>query len=89
MQKAIDQLVGMGALKKVTKASDFAGAIKDPKKIPDFAGPALKVESGSSPEQQIQSKSKTSRRATMLTGPRGLKDTDLKVKRKKLLGTES
>jgi len=100
MQRAVDQLIAQGALKKGTSLKDYTPA--ETKKLQDnmpmaFVGslnPGLKVESGSSPEQQIQaksktSKSKTSRRSTMLTGPQGLKDTDLKVKRKRLLGTES
>ncbi len=95
MQKAIDQLVAMGALSKGTGTKDLK--ISDPQKMKDnmptalVAGlnPGLKVQSGSSPEQQIQARSKTSRRATMLTGPQGLKDTDLKLKRKRLLGTET
>lgn len=95
MQKAIDQLVAQGALTKGTSTKDVK--ISDPQKMKDnmpmaiVAGlnPGLKVESGSNPEQQIQAKTKTSRRTTMLTGPQGLKDTDLKLKRKRLLGTET
>jgi len=93
MQRILDQMIEMGAIKKVgdmNKITDPKKASKDlPTAMLRSLNPPKTVEAGSSPEQQIQSKSKTSRRATMLTGPQGLKDTDLKVKRKRLLGTES
>lgn len=85
MQKAIDQLVAQGALKKVTKPSDFMGAIKDPKKIPDFAGPAVMTPGLTSKAKPT----KTTRRSTIMTSAQGLQ-ADADIKRKKLyLGSET
>jgi len=105
MQRAVDQLIAQGALKPGTSLKDYTPAetkkLQDNMPMAFVRGlntldPDLKVTGtvgGPSPAQQIQSKSKTksktSRRSTMLTGPQGLRDTDLKVKRKRLLGTES
>lgn len=87
MQKAIDQLVAQGALKKVTKPSDFMGAIKDPKKIPDFAGPAVMTPGLTSKAKAPTTK--TTRRSTIMTSPQGLQ-ADADIKRKKLyLGSET
>ena len=100
MQRILDQMIEMGAIKKVGDMNKITDPKKASKDLPtamlrSLNPPKTIVQPGSNPEQQIQAKAKTktrskiSRRATMLTGPQGLKDTDLKVKRKRLLGTES
>jgi len=93
-QRILDQMIEMGAIKKVGDKNTFPDPKKAAKDLPtamlrSLNPPKTIVQPGSNPEQQIQAKAKTSRRTTMLTGPQGLKDTDLKVKRKRLLGTET
>lgn len=97
MQRAIDQLVAQGALKKGTSLKDYKPAetkkLQDsmPMAIVGSLNPGLKV-SGSGPEKQIQAKApttKTTRRSTIMTSPQGLQ-ADADIKRKKLyLGSET
>ncbi len=94
MQRILNEMVEMGAIKKVGDINKFTDPKKASEALPtamlrSLNPPKTIVQPGSNPEQQIQAKAKTSRRATMLTGPQGLKDTDLKLKRKRLLGTET
>jgi len=94
MQRILDQMIEMGAIKKVGDINKFTDPKKAAKDLPtamlrSLNPPKTIVQPGSNPEQQIQAKAKTSRRTTMLTGPQGLTDTDLKLKRKRLLGTET